>query len=160
MNPCTLRIFAAALAVGLASSPVAQARDIPAEGVNFDDVAGWLRDQGLEATITKDAAGHEIVSTVIGGVKFGVYLLDCKDDRCGSIQFAAGWARTGGTDLARVNEWNRTKRWARAYLDKSNGVWVESDIDLTPGGSYELLNDNLATWKKTLDGAKAFFRLK
>jgi hypothetical protein len=160
LNPRTLHIVAAALALGLASSPIAQARDIQAEGVNFDDVAAWLRDQGQEATITNDGAGHKIVSTAISGVKFGVYLFDCKDDRCGSIQFAAGWPRSRGTDLARVNEWNRTRRWARAYLDKSNGIWVESDVDLTPGGTYELLNDYFATWKKTLDSAEAFFRLK
>ncbi len=29
----------------------------------------------------------------------------------------------------------------RAYVDKVNDPWLEYDVDLTPGGSYELLKD-------------------
>jgi len=52
------------------------------------------------------------------GIKFYVYLFDCNNDRCGSIQFATGphTSATGKLELERVNEWNKTKRWARAYF--------------------------------------------
>jgi hypothetical protein len=155
----TLRILAAALALGLASAAHVQARSIPDDGVSIDDVVAWLKDQGQDAKATDDGNGHRIVSSTLNGVKFGVYMFDCKGAKCGSIQFAAGFPANGKIPVSRVNEWNRTKRWARAYLDTSNGIWLESDVDLTPGGTYELLNDNFATWKKTVDGFKEFFKV-
>jgi len=155
-----LRVAAAALALGFASIPFAQARDIPPTGVTLEDVQTWLRDQGMEAQITNDGAGHTIVSSKLGGTKFGVYMFDCNDKKqCGSIQFAAGWPTNNKIQVTKVNEWNRKKRWARAYLDESGGMWLESDIDLTPGGTYELLNDYFATWKKSVEGFKEFFSL-
>ena len=155
----TVRIMAAALALSLVSAAQGQARSIPDDGVSLDDVASWLKDQGQEAKITDDGGGHKIVSSTLDGVKFGVYMFDCKGDKCGSIQFAAGWPPNSKITASRVNEWNRTKRWARAYLDPSSGLWLECDVDLTPGGSYELLNDMFATWKKSVDGFKTFFNL-
>jgi hypothetical protein len=137
-----------------------QARSIPDDGVSIDDVAAWLKERGQdEAKISDDGNGHKIVSSSLSGVKFGVYMFDCKGDKCGSVQFAAGWPVSGKIAASRVNEWNRTKRWARAYLDTSGGLWLEFDVDLTPGGTYELLDDNFATWKKTVDGFKDFFKL-
>ena len=49
-----------------------------------------------------------------------------------------------------MNEWNRDNRWARGYYDSVNDPWVEYDVDLTPGGTYELLDDEFATWRSTL----------
>jgi hypothetical protein len=152
-------IMVAALALCLASAAQVQARSIPDDGVSLEDVTAWLKGQGQDATIKDDGGGHKIVSSTLNGVKFGVYMFDCKGERCGSIQFAAGWPTNGKIPASRVNEWNRTKRWARGYLDTSNGIWLEFDVDLTPGGTYELLDDNFATWKKTVDGFKEFFKL-
>jgi hypothetical protein len=155
-----LRVAATALALGFVSIPLAQARDIPSDGVTLEDVKAWLQEQGNEATITNDGAGHTIVSSKLGETKFGVYMFDCNNaKRCGSIQFAAGWPTNGKIPVTKVNEWNRTKRWGRAYLDDSGGMWLESDVDLTPGGTYELLNDMFATWKKSVEGFRSFFSL-
>ena len=49
-----------------------------------------------------------------------------------------------------MNDWNRDNRWARAYVDKVNDPWLEYDVDLTPGGTYEMLNDEFAIWRDTL----------
>lgn len=148
---------ATALAIALATSTVARAKDIPSDGITFDDAMTWLKDQGHAAKIATDGAGNKNVETSAGDTTFGVYLLDCSNDHCGSIQFVANWPASAKISATRVNEWNRTKRWARAYLDGSNRLWLEFDADLTPGGTYELLDDELATWKKTLDSAKDFF---
>ncbi len=155
----TIRIVAAALALAFASAPIAHARDISNDGITYDDVVAWLKAKGQNATITQDARNNKIVSTDIGGVKFGIYFFDCNNGKCGSLQFAAGFQRNNKTVLQRVNEWNRTKRWGRVYLDDSNGIWVEMDNDLTPGGTYEILDDEYATWKKVVEGFKSFFSL-
>ena len=148
----------AALTVLMLATAMAQASNLPDKGVTFDDVATWLRGQGNDAKITTDPLGNKIVSSAKGG--FDIYLFDCDGDRCGSLQFATGFRTKGKIKADRVNDWNREKRWARAYLDKSNDLWVEADFDLAPGGTYELLNDEYATWKKVLESFKTFFEVE
>jgi hypothetical protein len=156
----SLCLVATLLAMMFVSNPSAIARDIPPDGFTYDDVVSWLQDKGLEAKITTDALDHKIVSTTVNGVRFGVYFFDCQNGKCGSIQFAAGWPTEGKIDNKQVNEWNRTKRWSRAYLDNSGGIWLEADWDITPGGTYELLDDEYATWKKTVEAFVVFFKMK
>jgi hypothetical protein len=151
-------IIAAALTMVFAVNASAQSGPIPDSGVTYEDIASWLKSKGHDATITKDGLDHKIVSTTIDGVKFGVYFFDCQNDKCGSVQFAAGFPK-GRITVDRVMEWNRTKRWARVYFDKSDGIWIEMDMDLTPGGTYELLGDELATWRSLLKTFKEFFNM-
>jgi Putative bacterial sensory transduction regulator len=157
-----VRIVTATLALAFASSAVAQTLAMPNGGMTYDDVAAWLREHGKDATMSTDSLGNKRVASSADGVKFFVYLFDCKNDRCGSIQFATGphSSASGKLELERINEWNKTKRWARAYLNGPNSLWLEADFDLVPGGSYELLNDEMATWQKALAAIKPFFGLK
>ena len=37
------------------------------------------------------------------------------------------------TTLSDVNEWNRTKRWSRTYLDEDGEPVLELDLDITDG---------------------------
>jgi hypothetical protein len=153
------RYIITTLAFVLATTPCAQAKDIPSDGMSYEDVAIWLKGRGYQAQIATDSLGNKIVKTTVDGNPFSVYMFDCKNDRCGSIQFAFGpRSQKGGFDLKRLNEWNKVKRWSRAYVNPD--LWIEGDFDLTPGGSYELLNDNLDTWLKSMTESKTFFGAK
>jgi hypothetical protein len=151
--------IAAALVLTLTPG-AAIARDLPDGGMTVNDVVGWLQGIGYSAEIVADKDGAQHVRTSVGGTNFGVYMFDCKDGRCGSIQFSAGFATHGAFDTSRMNQWNLDSRWARGYFDSVNDPWVEMDVDLTPGGTYELLNDELATWKGTLARFTNRFALK
>ena len=135
-------------AASLASASMA--RDIPATGLTIPDIVSWLQAGGYQAQVITGSDGKQHVKTAANGVSFGVYLFDCKEGRCGSVQFAAGWDTKGTQDQARVGVWNRDKRWARAYIDSSNDPWLEMDCDITPGGTYELLDDEFATWRSVV----------
>jgi hypothetical protein len=115
---------------------------------------------GYPAQVVTDSNGKKHVDSYVNGVKFGVYMFDCNGDNCGSIQFAAGFATHGGFNISRMNEWNHDNRWARGYYDDVNDPWCEMDVDLTPGGTYELLNDEFTTWKKVIDGFTTLYNLK
>jgi hypothetical protein len=128
---------------------VAAAQSISADGLTANDVAAWLQGKGYPAEIGADN-GKLRVRSKLGNTTFSVMLFDCNGDRCGSLQFYAGFQTHGRFDTSRMNEWNRNQRWARGYFDASNDPWLEMDVDLTPGGTYELLNDEFATWKKVL----------
>ncbi len=61
-----------------------------------------------------------------------------------TLQLYAGFTGRKIT-LSRINEWNKTKRFSRAYLDKDNDPVIEADIELT-GGVTEA---NFKEWMKT-----------
>jgi hypothetical protein len=140
---------AMALMLSLASEG-AHAKDIPAAGVTIEDIVAWLQGAGYQAKIDTTKTGGRSVESSTDGSPFHVYLYDCKGVHCGSLQFSEGFDTKGAYNAGEMNDWNLHNRWGRAYIDKVNDPWVEMDVDLTPGGTYELLNDEFATWRATL----------
>lgn len=67
--------------------------------------------------------------------KVWLYLDFCQEDRCGVLSLSAGLTLEEPPDLERINQWNRERRFSRAYLDDEGAAWVESDLDLTGGVS-------------------------
>ena len=134
----------------------AAARDLPAGGMTLDEIAAWLHDQGLTAEVQTADNGAKSIYSSIGGSNFHIYQYDCKEARCGSLQFSSGFDTKGAFNADKMNGWNRDNRSAHAYVDKVNDPWVEFDVDLTPGGSYELLNDELGIWHQSLDNFRKY----
>jgi hypothetical protein len=141
-------IGATALAFVLTAC-MAAAQGLPAGGLTAKDVASWLQGNGYKAEIGKTDEGKPKISSATQGMPFYVHFYDCKGDRCASIQFVAGF-NTGGTyTLKKANDWNSDNRWVTASMDKENDPWITQDVDLSPGGSYELLNDEFQVWNST-----------
>ncbi len=138
---------------------MASARSIPNAGLSIQDVVTWLQGIGYTTELVADKDGTSHVRSSYNGVKVGVYMFDCKNAVCGSLQFSAGWATHGKFDISQINGWNRDKRWCRGYYDAENDPWVEKDVDLTPGGSYELLADEFAVFRKCVDNFKTMYQL-
>lgn len=138
----------AALALCLAQP--AAARAIPNGGLTLEQVAGWLQDAGYRAEI-KTEDGKRNIYSGSDGHNFHVSMYDCNDKNvCGSLQFWVGFDTKGAFNPSQINQWNRKNRWVRAYVDDVNDPWLEMDVDLTPGGSYENLNDEFAIWRSAL----------
>lgn len=53
-----------------------------------------------------------------------------------SMQLMIGFSGIRVT-LNRINEWNKTKRFTRAYLDKDNDPVLEADLDFRGGVTIE-----------------------
>jgi hypothetical protein len=134
-------VLALALTAGMAG-----ARDIPTGGMTADDVASWLHSKGYKAEISKADNGRPKIASATQGINFYVHFYDCKNDRCASIQFVAGFSTNGAYSLQKANDWNNDNRWITASMDKENDPWISMDVDLWPGGTYELLNDELQVW--------------
>jgi hypothetical protein len=147
-------IFAVLLLI--ASQDSAVARSLPDGGVTAQEVAGVLKAKGYQAEITTDQDGDPKINSISEGAKFGVWFYECaKGPRCHSIQFAAGFTQT---DLAasRIEEWNRTKRFGRAYFSRQSNPWVEMDVDLEHGANTEALANDLDRWILVLSTFRKF----
>jgi hypothetical protein len=55
-----------------------------------------------------------------------------------------------------MNDWNSNNRWVRAYSDSKNDPWLEMDVDLSPGGTKEGLDDEFAIWRDMLTDFKKY----
>jgi hypothetical protein len=160
--------FSAAAAVAimvLGASAPALASPLPQGGMTARELATWLNAAGFPAEVKPDTTtpGDQIASTKLDGVAVDIYLYDCSGvgdaRRCTSMQYAAGWAPASTYSLDRTNEWNRTHRYIKAYLTKGNSLYGEYDLDLSPGGTFEMLNDTLANWRRNAGDFKTFFGL-
>ena len=62
-----------------------------------------------------------------------------------TMQLHAGFKLKERVTLSRINEWNKTKRFAKAYLDRDGDPVLEADIELTGG----ITEKNVKEWFKT-----------
>src|SRR5579863_10531082 len=126
----------AAVAVALYAS-AAPAKDLPDKGLSIEQVASWLQGEGYKAEMQKRSDGTPNIASSSDGQTFHIYMYDCKDDVCASLQFSEGFDTKGTFNGDKINDWNKSNRWARAYVDKDNDPWIEYDVDLAPGGRSE-----------------------
>jgi hypothetical protein len=153
---------AAAMAFMVFAAPAA-ARDLPGGGMTATELAGWLIGKGMPAQVKPDPTtpGDQIISTTTDGINVDIYLYDCSGTgsarRCTSMQFASGWPANSNYNLERVNGWNVAHRYIKAYLTSSGGLFGEYDLDLSPGGTFESLNDCLDNWRRNVVSFNKYF---
>ena len=149
-----LRSAILGLCVSAAFAAPAFADDLPAGRLTREEVMNWLQAKGYKASIKYDeTAKDNYVDTTSQDVNWNIYFYSCENNRCKSIQYAAGWSDSPIND-ATLNTWNRTKRYIRAYHNSSASVYGEYDIDVQPGGTWENLNQTLTRWESALTNFK------
>ena len=149
--------FAAILAGTLMSAAPAFASPLNEQGITREEMVEVMLADGLPAKIDKDSRGNVIVHSLASEINFDVYFFDCTDNRCGAIQFAAGWSNSSASE-ARINEWNTTKRYLRVYSKPGKVIWAEQNV-LVTRSTTENLDDCLALWPKMIVQFKSFMKL-
>jgi putative sensory transduction regulator len=145
-----LKCLAGALALALLAGG-ALAADLPSGGsMTIAEVNAWLQSKGYTTRIVANAQDGDHIEVISAQPRFIVDLFDCKQERCGSLEFKAGFDMHGKFRPGDVNGWNQDKRWGKAYTDAQNDPWLAMDVDTSPGGAYELLNDELDVWNEML----------
>lgn len=135
-----------AVAAFMLTAGAAAAKDLPEGGLTAQEVASWLQKNGYRGDISTTSEGRPKVASATQGINFFIHFFDCKGDRCASIQFSAGFTTDGAYTLEKANQWNNEKRWITATMDDEHDPWISRDIDLYPGGTYEMLDDELKIW--------------
>jgi hypothetical protein len=84
-------------------------------------------------------------------VRFHVQFFGCDGIKdCQSVQFWSAFDLTKGIDLERINDWNRDKRYGKAYLDGEMDPFLEMDVNMTGGLPPATAIENLALWTAVL----------
>lgn len=144
------------------SPPVAETGDGTTlrTGVTRQEILSYLGARGYGAKLATDANSNSIVKTAVDGVTFNVYFYNCQGERCAEIQFSAGWQMPKPPTLPMLNDWNRSKRLARAYTsEKGDGLFLEMDLNLANATSMDEIDEYLRLWKTLLGNFKKQFSL-
>lgn len=149
--------IAAALAVVALSPAAASAGMLPDGGVTASEVAKALQDKGYRAEVTTGSDGDPLIKSAADGTNFRILFYSCsKAQRCASIQFVAAFDLEDGLKLSKINSWNQSKRFGRAYLDDEMDPFVEMDVDFEHGATSEAIANNIDTWAAVLPAFKTF----
>jgi hypothetical protein len=134
-----MRPFLSMVSVGLAcaaalSSISAQAQMIDAR--NPKTLFALAKAEGYAPEMINKKNETPSFRMNVNGTKSLILFMDCDDQQsnCKTIQFYAGYSVESVFNTDRINEWNRDKRFARAYVDNSGDPVIEMDLDLDFGG--------------------------
>jgi hypothetical protein len=123
---------------------------IPDGGLTLEEVVAWLQSGGYTAKVITREDGKRHIESWSQGTLFNIFTPGCQSGRCGSLELVFAFASKGKFDVSRLNEWNSDVPWGKAYSDTVNDPCLDMDISLSPGATFESLNDQFGTWNNIL----------
>ncbi|MCH8168505.1 MAG: YbjN domain-containing protein [Proteobacteria bacterium] len=110
-----------------------------------------------EAALTTDNLGDPLIEGRIGEKDYELFFYGCTEGRgCKSLMFRAIWEAEELTDEMMAN-WNREKRFGKAYLDQDANANVEMSVNLHGGVSQANLDDTIDWWRLVLSQFADYF---
>ena len=104
-----------------------------------------------EATLTTDDLGDPLIEGRIGEKEYRLLFYDCSEGRdCSTLTFAAEWEAEDATDEM-MADWNREKRFGKAYLDEDGHAAVEMSVNLLGGVTSVNLADTIDWWRLVME---------
>jgi hypothetical protein len=136
-----------AAAIGLTFATPLLAKDYNDGGVTGDEIANDLKSIGHKVSVGKDSTGDPKVmaSFAVGDtdINYQVYFFGCKSDRCNAIQYHVAF----DGDVSKVDEWNKTRRFARAYASDATTIHLEYDVDVEKGANTVAIQNSAERFK-------------
>jgi len=145
--------FAAVMLLGTTSISIAQVTSHDA-----NDVLKAVQSAGFVATMGTDDDGDPRISSRVSDTKFLIYFYGCEDNKnCKSILIKAGYDLDTGITASKVNEWNRNKRFGKAYIDDEGDPYLEMDVNMDFDGlGQKNFADTLDWWRVTVENFEEF----
>ncbi len=119
--------------------------------MSSDDVQRLLRDMGYSPQALE---GRDNAWSIEVSGRRAVVMLSSSRQNLALWSYIRG---EGRVTMEKVNEWNKTKRFSRAYLDSDGDPNVEWDIDLEGGVSMGAVREGIRTFGIVVEAFKAFF---
>lgn len=120
---------------GLCGPGSALAQDEVTRQVSNADMEALIRGMGFEC----ETLDEKTFKFELEGYKVVLFNYES------NCQLYAGF--TTECSVKRVNEWNRTKRFSRAYIDDEGDPCIEADLDFDGGVSRDALKEFIKTFR-------------
>ncbi|PIE07594.1 MAG: YbjN domain-containing protein [Rhodobacterales bacterium] len=134
------------LAAGLVLPQAALAEDL-VDATQVDVIASLAAKYGT-AEVDVDNTGDPMISGEIDDTHYMVLFYGCENgNNCTTIQYYTGWINPGGIDVDTLNDWNRDRRFSKAYIDAEGDPVIEFDVNLFGGVTETNLYDTFDWWR-------------
>lgn len=149
------RTFAVLAAAGIFAATPAHAELVSADP---GAVKVIIESRGWPAKLVRNGTDNPYIESKSNGRKFVILFMNCSDGRnCKTLQYYLGFSDASNASLNRMNQWNKEKRFARAYLDNDGDPVLEMDVDLDFNGiPRENLGETFNTWASLMDSFRDF----
>lgn len=104
--------------------------------ITDQQLIGILTEEGFSPKLTKP----NVIALKMEGRSVGFFIAEGN----GNIQAYAGF-KSPKASLSRINTWNKSKRYSRAYMDDDGDPAIELDLDLAGGVTKERIADYIRT---------------
>lgn len=142
----------------LAAAVAAAAVPASAQVVGDAEVISLLMtDYGLAVEPGTHPDGTPELASRIDGTRFRVLFYGCDPGPCETIQFTTGFDLARPISAARLNDWNRDRRFGKAFVDDEGDPFVEMDVNLYGDGvGRRNFEDTLDLWRQVLSDFRDF----
>ena len=124
-----------------------------------DEVANIARGFG-SSVLDKLKNGAPVIFGRMDGQNYGIFLINCDDKpSCALIQFTAQFPGDR-IDIAKLNEWNRDKRFGKVAIAEDGNVWVNEAIITAEGLPRKTVERYFGFWQLVLKQLPAFIAAK
>lgn len=99
------------------------------------------------AEMSSDDTGDPLVKGSMEGINYLVFFYGCTNNSgCRNVTFMAGW-NADGISQDTINEWNRTKRFGKAFIDEEGDPAIQMSVNLDFGVTAENFEDTVDWWR-------------
>jgi Putative bacterial sensory transduction regulator len=142
------------MALGLAGPALAQKSGVDLlKATDVEELVNISKGFG-SSSLTKDDGGDPLIKNRTDGIAWSIYFYGCTNGAdCSSIQMSTGFEMKTKPTLDKINNWNFTKRWAKARLDKESDPVISLDINMRSGIPRANLESTITVW---IDSMKEF----
>ncbi len=150
MTTASRRLSGLLLAAGLALPQAALSQDL-VDATQVNVIASLAAEYGT-AEVDVDGNGDPMISGVIDDLKYAVLFYGCTDGAdCTTIQYYTAWTNPGGVDIDMLNDWNRDRRFSKAYIDNEGDPALEFDVNLFGSVTQANLYDTFDWWRLVMN---------
>lgn len=152
-----MRKFASWTAISLAATALLATAPAHAELISPRDpeaIRALIEAHGWPATLNRPDDENPFIESELSGVKFLVFFMNCNDNhrRCTTIKYYMGFSDAKDATFEEMNDWNKAKRFGRAFIDDEGDPVLEMDLDLDfKGLPRENVNESLNIWASLMD---------
>ncbi|MFA6220440.1 MAG: YbjN domain-containing protein [Erythrobacter sp.] len=156
-----MRILSKSVIFAIAAAALPLATPVSAQLVTPKDpqaISSAIKEKGWPAKLVLPDDDNPYIESNYNEMKFIVLFMNCDDEHqnCTTLQYYMGFSDAKNTTLEQLNEWNKTKRFGRAYRDDADDPVLEMDVDLDFGGIPRAnLLETLNIWSSLMDAYQA-----
>lgn len=124
-----------------------------------EELLSIVQELGYRGELGKDSQGEPMIRSRAAGSTFTIYFYQCRasKNKCEHLQFSSAFRMDERPAYEKMNEWNRVRRWARAYLDRDGDPVIQFDVSVQ-GVTRDYLRLAFERWELLLGAFKTHMR--